>query len=68
MELALTSDAQELSVLNFGRPLVVGEKYRVRRADGGTEDGWQLLMLGPSGKLVLTKIASIKTNCMMLRN
>ena len=68
MELALTSDALEISLLNFGRTLVVGEKYKVRRYDGGTEDGWELLMFGPNDKLLLTKTASTKTHCMMLRN
>lgn len=68
MELALTSEIQEISALNFGRSLVIGQKYKVCRSDGGTEDGWQLVMFGTNGKLVLTKTASTKTHCMMLRN
>jgi hypothetical protein len=68
MELALITNALELIYLNNGRSLVIGERYKVRRSDGGKEDGWQLTMFRPDGKLVLTKEVSTRTNCQRLRN
>jgi len=66
MEFARTEEAREISSLNSDRNLVVGERYKVRRS-GGVEDGWQLMMFGPSGKLVLAKTASTTANCSFLR-
>lgn len=67
MELAHTSEIQEICALNIGRNLVVGEKYKVRRTGGGIEDGWQLMNFAPNGKVLLVKTASRTANCILLR-
>jgi len=54
MQLAHTSEVQEIIALNLNRNLVIGEKYRVLR-DGGIEDGWLFLTFTPHGKLLLLK-------------
>ena len=66
MELAHTSEMQEIGTLNSGRTLVVGEKYKVRRSGGGVDDGWQLMIFGPNGKVLLVKTASRTATCILL--
>lgn len=66
MELAHASEINEITALNFGRFLVVGEKYKVRRSGGRVEDGWQLMNLNPNGKALLIKTVERTANCVVL--
>jgi len=68
MHFAHTSEPEEITTLNLGRNLIVGEKYRVLlRSGGGVEGGWQLISVAQDGKLLLAKTASTIPNCFFLR-
>ncbi len=52
--------ADEVAALNGNKPLVVGEKYSLKRSSGQVEDGWQLMGKREDGSLQFYKADAIK--------